>query len=296
MNQNKKKAFGEIFKKYKEEMEIGYVPECFSKEVLNKCGVAGLFEVKNLFGERDFLGLIPKVKRFIDSNYILDDWNNLYDKNGTTLVSFNEDNLIERFEIPNRVTTIGDEAFKENGNIIEVIIPDSVMRIGNRAFYGCKNLQKVRMGKGLGQKGSLSGSFIFYDCPKLTEIYVDNIEYIRNFKHDNHPFTTSFDLYVGNVMFDKDVTIHKEFKEDVELDWILFCKSVRNVYSDSDKVRCQNGFIMNYEELFIMMHFPPLCVENIETVEQLKEFGREHHLDISDEACFRCLHFARKYR
>ena len=34
-----------------------------------------------------------------------------------------------------------------------------------------------------------------------------------------------------------------------------------------------------------MMHFPPLCVENIKTVELLKEFGREHHLDISDEAC-----------
>lgn len=52
MNQNKKKAFGEIFKKYKEEMEIGYVPECFSKEVLNKCGVAGLFEVK-IYSEKE---------------------------------------------------------------------------------------------------------------------------------------------------------------------------------------------------------------------------------------------------
>ena len=161
------------------------------------------------------------------------------------------------------------------------MISNSVKRIGNRAFYGCKNLQKVKLGKGLGQPDSMSGSSIFYGCPKLTEIYVDSIEYIRNFKHDNNPFTTSFDLYVGGVLFDKDVTIQKEAEYSVELDWILFCKSVRNVYSDSGNVSCRNGFITNYK----MMHFPPLCVENIKTVEQLKEFGREHHLDISDEAC-----------
>ena len=292
MNDEKKIRLREIIVEFGEDINAHYL-EFFNRKILKECGIAGLLTVKELFAQAH-TGLDREIEGFLQGNYKRDEYQNLYNKSGTTLVSFNEDNLIERFEIPNRVTTIGDEAFKENGNIIEVIIPDSVMRIGNRAFYGCKNLQKVRMGKGLGQKGSLSGSFIFYDCPKLTEIYVDNIEYIRNFKHDNHPFTTSFDLYVGNVMFDKDVTIHKEFKEDVELDWILFCKSVRNVYSDSDKVRCQNGFIMNYEELFIMMHFPPLCVENIETVEQLKEFGREHHLDISDEACFRCLHFARK--
>ena len=292
MNDEKKIRLREIIVEFGEDINAHYL-EFFNRKILKECGIAGLLTVKELFAQAH-TGLDREIEGFLQGNYKRDEYQNLYNKSGTTLVSFNEDNLIERFEIPNRVTAIGDEAFKENGNIIEVIIPDSVMRIGNRAFYGCKNLQKVRMGKGLGQKGSLSGSFIFYDCPKLTEIYVDNIEYIRNFKHDNHPFTTSFDLYVGNVMFDKDVTIHKEFKEDVELDWILFCKSVRNVYSDSDKVRCQNGFIMNYEELFIMMHFPPLCVENIETVEQLKEFGREHHLDISDEACFRCLHFARK--
>ena len=285
MNDEKKRRVLEIIVEFGEDINVNYL-EFFNRKILKECGVAGLLTVKELFAQAH-TGLDRKIEGFLQGNYKRDEYQNLYDKSGTTLVSFNEDNLIERFEIPNRVTTIGDEAFKENGNIIEVIIPDSVIRIGNRAFYGCKNLQKVRMGKGLGQKGPLSGSFIFYDCPKLAEIYVDNIEDIRNFDHDNHPFTTSFDLYVGNVMFDKDVTIQKEFKSAVELDWVLFCKSIRNVYSDSGKVRCQNGFITNYEELFInnMMHFPPLCVENIKTVDQLKEFGREHHLEISDAAC-----------
>lgn len=151
----------------------------------------------------------------------------------------------------------------------------------------------------MGEEDSISGSSIFYGCPKLTEIYVDSIEDIRNFKHDINPFTTSFDLYVGGVLFDKDVTIQKEAAHSVELDWILFCKSVRNVYSDSDKVNCRNGFITNYEELYTcnIMCFPPLCVESIKTAGQLKEFGRTHHLDLNDSACSKFLEIQlRKYK
>lgn len=285
MNDEKKIRLREIIVEFGEDINAHYL-EFFNRKILKECGIAGLLTVKELFAQAH-TGLDREIEGFLQGNYKRDEYQNLYNKSGTTLVSFNEDTLIERFEIPNRVTAIGDEAFKENGNIIEVIIPDSVMRIGNRAFFGCKNLQKVKLGKGLGQPDSMSGSSIFYGCPKLTEIYVDSIEDIRNFKHDNNPFTTSFDLYVGGVLFDKDVTIQKEAAYSVELDWILFCKSVRNVYSDSGKVSCQNGFITNYEEFWTnnMMHFPPLCVENIKTVEQLKEFGRKHHLDISDAAC-----------
>lgn len=295
MNQNKKKAFLDVFKKFEEEISLGYVPESFSEKILNNCGVAGLFAVKDLFEKNDPLGLIPIVDRFIASDYKLDDWNNLYNKDGSTLVSFNEDNCIERFEIPDGVMTIGDNAFKDNENIIEVLIPDSVTRIGNSAFSGCKNLQKVWMGKGLGQTNLWSGSNIFYDCQKLKEIHVDRIEDIKNFKHDNNPFTASFDLYVGETLYNTDITIQKECESAVELDWIIFCKSIRKVYSDSDKVSCRDGYIINYEKLSMngKKIFPLLCIEDFRTVEQLKEFGREHHLDISDETCFECLQYVR---
>ena len=241
--------------------------------------------VKDLFAQAR-TGLEREIDGFLQ-DYTMDEYQNLYDKSGTTLISYNEDSLVDRFEVPDGVTRIGDKAFQGNETIQEVVISNSVKGIGNRAFYSCKNLQTVELGKGLGQKGSISGSSIFYGCPKLTEIYVDSIEDIRNFKHDINPFTTSFDLYVGGVLFDKDVTIQKEATSAVELDWIVFCRSIRNVYSDSGKVSCLNGFIANYEELWTnkMMHFPPLCIENIKTVDQLKEFGREHHLEISDAAC-----------
>ena len=285
MNIKKLERLRKILVEFREDIKAFDLEDC-SREILFGCGIAGLLTVKKLFVQ-ERTGLDREVDVFLRDNYKMDAYQNLYDKDGTTLISYNEDSQIDRFEVPDGVTTIGDKAFMENETIQEVIFSDSVKRIGNRAFYDCKNLQKVRFGKGLGQEGSISGSSIFYGCPKLTEIYVDSIEAIRNFKHDNNPFTTSFNLYVGGVLFDKDVTISKEYRACGELDWILFCKSIRNVYSDFDKVSCQNGFITNYEELHTskIMHFPPLCIENIKTVEQLKEFGREHHLDIRDEAC-----------
>lgn len=284
MNDEKKRRLREIIVEFEEDINANYL-EFFNRKILRECGIAGLLMVKDLFAQA-IKGLEREIDGFLQ-DYTMDEYQNLYDKSGTTLISYNEDSLLDRFEVPDGVTRIGDKAFIENERIKEVIFSDSVKRIGNRAFYGCKNLQKVKLGKGLGQTDSMSGSSIFYGCPKLTEIYVDSIEDIRNFKHDNNPFTTSFDLYVGGVLFDKDVTIQKEAAYSVELDWILFCKSVRNVYSDSGKVSCRNGFITNYEELSPNGNniFPQLCIENIKTVEQLKEFGRKHHLDISDAAC-----------
>ena len=284
MNDEKKKRLWEIIDEFEEDINAHYF-EFFNREILRECGIAGLLTVKDLFAQAR-PGLDSEIDGFLQ-DYKLDEYQNLYDKSGITLISYNEDSLLDRFEVPDGVTIIEDRAFIENEGIKEVIFSDSVKRIGNYAFYGCKNLQKVKLGKGLGQPDSMSGSFIFYGCPKLTEIYVDSIEDIRNFKHDNNPFTTSFDLYVEGVLFDKDVTIQKELTSAVELDWIVFCRSIRNVYSDSGKVSCRNGFITNYEELSPNGNniFPQLCIENIKTVEQLKEFGRKHHLDISDAAC-----------
>lgn len=284
MNDEKKKRLWEIIDEFGKDINAHYF-EFFNREILRECGIAGLLTVKDLFAQAR-PGLDSEIDGFLQ-DYKLDEYQNLYDKSGITLISYNEDSLLDRFEVPDGVTIIEDEAFKGNETIQEVVISDSVKRIGNYAFYDCKNLQKVKLGKGMGQEDSSSGSFIFYDCPKLMEIYVDSIEDIRNFKHDNNPFTTSFDLYVGGVLFDKDVTIQKELTSAVELDWIVFCRSIRNVYSDSGKVSCRNGFITNYEELSPNGNniFPQLCIENIKTVEQLKEFGRKHHLDISDAAC-----------
>lgn len=285
MNGEQERRLYQILAEFEEEINAYDLEQC-NRKILKECGIAGLLTVKEWYTQAR-TGLDREVDRYLEENYTLDADKNLYDKSGATLVSFNEDNLNERFEIPDRVTAIGDQAFKGNKNIIEVIIPDSVTRIGNSAFEGCANLQKVWMGKGLGQINSVSGSNIFYGCQKLKEIHVGRIEDIKSFKHDNNPFTASFDLYVGGTLYNTDITIQKECKSAVEIDWIIFCKSIRKVYSDSKKISCRDGYIINYEKLSVngKKIFPLLCIEDFRTVEQLKEFGREHHLDISDDAC-----------
>lgn len=46
----------------------------------------------------------------------------------------------ETYNIPDSVTSIGDEAFYGCESLTSINIPDCVTRIGFMAFYGCENL------------------------------------------------------------------------------------------------------------------------------------------------------------
>ena len=64
------------------------------------------------------------------------------------------------------VTSIGDKAFYKNSTLTNVVVPNTVTSIENNAFYGCKNLKKVKIGDGLEVVGANS----FRKCTKLEEI------------------------------------------------------------------------------------------------------------------------------
>ena len=105
-------------------------------------------------------------------------------------------------EIPDTVTAIGDEAFKNNTSMVSVSIPDSVKSIGDSAFYGCTSLLGVvipdsveKVGRCAFQKCSkLASAYLpvnekftvintctFYECVSLKEIIVpDNIVKIED--------------------------------------------------------------------------------------------------------------------
>lgn len=84
---------------------------------------------------------------------------------GSTLLSW--DNPEGVIRIPNGVTDISAEVFKNKDKITGVIIPSSVENIGNSAFYDCDNLTSVQfLGSGL----KIISQSAFYSCDNLTSI------------------------------------------------------------------------------------------------------------------------------
>ena len=71
-------------------------------------------------------------------------------------------------EIPDTVTAIGDEAFKNNTSMVSVSIPDSVKSIGDSAFYGCTSL----LGVVIPDSVEKIGRYAFQKCSKLASAYL----------------------------------------------------------------------------------------------------------------------------
>lgn len=88
--------------------------------------------------------------------------------------------------IPEGVTAIGNDVFRDNSDITAVYIPEGVETIGDAAFASCSNLQYVNIPKTV---TSISG-YAFRDCDKLPSI---------NVAADNPNFTS-----VDGVLFSKD--------------------------------------------------------------------------------------------
>lgn len=70
-----------------------------------------------------------------------------------------------KVEIPEGVTSIGEDAFSYCGNLEKVSIPDSVTSIGDSAFYYCSSLEKVSIPDSV----TSIGSFAFSYCKSLTK-------------------------------------------------------------------------------------------------------------------------------
>ena len=70
--------------------------------------------------------------------------------------------------IPNGVTTIENEAFKDNKSIQKVSIPNSVIAIGSNAFEGCSGLLEVSLPNGLKKIGYMT----FSGCNSLESITI----------------------------------------------------------------------------------------------------------------------------
>ena len=79
---------------------------------------------------------------------------------------------LKTITIPNRVKTIGLQAFSNCTNIKSVIIPDSVKTIELCAFDNCSKLESLYIGKSVEN----IGAYAFKECLKLKEVHISSIE------------------------------------------------------------------------------------------------------------------------
>ena len=67
-----------------------------------------------------------------------------------------------------RVTSIGDEAFRDCSGLVTITIPKGVTSIGDRAFYYCSSLIAINIPEGV----TSIGSDAFFGCSSLTAINI----------------------------------------------------------------------------------------------------------------------------
>ncbi len=99
----------------------------------------------------------------------------LYNKDGTTLISYPIGKPTTSFAIPVSVTTIGEYAFQACSNLTNITIPDDVTTIGSFAFSYCSNLTSIVIPNGITQ--ILYGTFL--QCERLASITIpDSVTHI----------------------------------------------------------------------------------------------------------------------
>ncbi len=84
---------------------------------------------------------------------------------------------ITAITVQSGITAIGDYAFANIKNVVDLYVPDTVLTIGNGAFYGCTSLKSVRLPSGL----IALGQSAFAYCKALKSIELpDGITVIDN--------------------------------------------------------------------------------------------------------------------
>ena len=166
--------------------------------------------------------------------------NNIYTKNGKTLVLYAIGNTNTEFTIPPLVTKIGAYAFFGAPYLENIEIPEGVTKIGDQAFRSSM-LKKIIL------PGSMVsiGKYSFADCPNLKLVYIfENL-------------TT-----IGIGAFQNDISL-ESFSVDSKN--TAFSSTGRNLYSKDGKTLIQYA-IGKKNDSFVIP-------DSVETVEEMAFYG-----------------------
>ncbi len=81
------------------------------------------------------------------------------------LTVLNMGNVSGELTLPDGVTMISSETFKDNKTLTKIVLPGSMETIGDKAFYNCSKLVSVNLPEGL----KTIGENAFYNCDLLPE-------------------------------------------------------------------------------------------------------------------------------
>ena len=94
----------------------------------------------------------------------------LFNKDKTTLIRYPQASAITEYNIPNSVTSIGENGFSWCESLTSVTIPNSVTSIENYAFYECTSLASITIPNSV----TSIGDFAFEGCTNLTSVTIPN--------------------------------------------------------------------------------------------------------------------------
>ena len=99
------------------------------------------------------------------------------------------------------VTSIGNQAFQDQGDLKSISIPSSVTVIGDHAFYGCSGLYSVTIPNSV---TSIGGS-AFYGCSKLSSVTIsENVVWVGGNVFEGTPFYNNLPdglIYIGKCAY-----------------------------------------------------------------------------------------------
>ena len=90
----------------------------------------------------------------------------LFDKNQVEIIHYPAGITNTSYCIPDSVQIIGNHAFKDCANLINITIPNGITSIGESAFYGCSSIKNVTIPDSM----TNISDYAFFGCVKLISI------------------------------------------------------------------------------------------------------------------------------